>query len=327
MTAEHIAPVNLNGPGWPDIRAQPALYRFAGSSLRSNIALPELGSANTAPDWSLEFVTQRKPEPLPCRWFHRWCLPDGGVWLRIGRIASSFVLEFANQARFTVSPEDGLIRCFAPEQTPAETIRHLFLDQVMPLALSLRGNFILHASAVAFSRRAVAFAGLTGSGKSTLAASFSSQGCSLLADDCLHIQERAGKLVGSSLYSGLRLMPDSASAVLESHRQTLPVAHYTLKRRFGPAEARIRFSLKPAPLAAIYFLTSPADFTLTQISAREAFIELVRYAFLLDVGDPAGLTRQFEFIRGALAHLSFFRLSIPRRFEELAAVRERILRA
>ena len=64
-------------------------------------------------------------------------------------------------------------------------VRHLFLDSVIPLILSRREPLVLHASAILFDGRAIAFIGTSGQGKSTLAASHSQLGYSLISDDYL----------------------------------------------------------------------------------------------------------------------------------------------
>ena len=44
--------------------------------------------------------------------------------------------------------------------SPPETIRHLLLNQVLPLVLSRRGRTVLHASAVSYAGRVAAFIGV-----------------------------------------------------------------------------------------------------------------------------------------------------------------------
>ena len=45
---------------------------------------------------------------------------------------------------------------------PEVTVRHLFLDQVIPLVLSRREPIVLHASAVQTAHSVIAFAGKSG---------------------------------------------------------------------------------------------------------------------------------------------------------------------
>ena len=91
-------------------------------------------------------------------------------------------------------------------------MRHLLLDQVMPLVLS-RDRLVLHASAVATPAGAAAFIGFTGAGKSTLAASLSAAGFPILSDDCLVIERDGRGFLARPFYPGARLWPDSVHAV------------------------------------------------------------------------------------------------------------------
>ena len=54
--------------------------------------------------------------------------------------------------------------------------------------------------------------------------------------------------------------------------------------------------------------------------AREAFIELVRHAFRLDVHDRKMLSRQFRSLQRLVEHVPICRLTYPRDFTHLHAV-------
>jgi serine kinase of HPr protein (carbohydrate metabolism regulator) len=68
------------------------------------------------------------------------------------------------------------------------TVEHLYLNQVLPLALSRQGKLVLHGSAVDIGGQGVAFLGESGRGKSTLAASFATEGTRFLTDDGLLLE-------------------------------------------------------------------------------------------------------------------------------------------
>ena len=135
---------------------------------------------------------------------------------------------------------------------PAATLRHLLLDQVLPLALGRMGRMAIHASAVHVpGLGAVAFAGGPGSGKSTLAAALARAGCAVLSDDCLVIAVRSGGVWAIPSYPGVRLWPDAASRL--GYRGRL-VAHYSDKVRVAtgglpsgdcPARLRALFLRRP----------------------------------------------------------------------------------
>ncbi len=130
--------------------------------------------------------------------------------------------------------------------TPAEAVRHLYLDHVLPRLLAGAGKTVLHASAVEIDGVAIVFAGESGSGKSTLAASFCSAGARLLSDDAV-LLDRNFRVIPS--YPVHRLWPSSASVLTPAAD-----SRSSSKRRLGPA--RSEWSSAPAQLAAIYLLTA-----------------------------------------------------------------------
>src|SRR5574340_1151913 len=104
-----------------------------------------------------------------------------------------------------------------PRPAPAggeQTVEHLYLNQVLPLALSMQGKLVFHASAVEIGEVAVAFMGESGKGKSTLAASFATHGYRFLTDDGLVIEaEDEGHRIVPS-HPSLRLWQDSEGALI-----------------------------------------------------------------------------------------------------------------
>jgi hypothetical protein len=205
----------------------------------------------------------------------------------------------------------------------------LLLDQVLPLVLSSLGYLTLHASAVVARGQGVAFVGGTGAGKSTLAGSFSSAGFPILSDDCLVLERRGQILVASPAYPGLRLWPDVLGALGVGSGST-PVAHYTRKMRFAPGSSGLTYCAECVPLRQIYILSAEdADavsgvVTTSLLSAREAFIELFKYTFRLDVRDRERLRQDLDRLT-AVAASGVRRLAFARDLARLAAVRQAVL--
>ena len=198
-----------------------------------------------------------------------------------------------------------------PRRLPRATLRHLLLDQVLPLTLPLRGRLALHASAVHVpGLGAIAFAGPAGCGKSTLAAALASRGCEVVADDCLLFAAGSTATVVPG-YPGVRLWPDSARTLRLSRRSDRPVAHYTRKRRVGGR--LIRFRRAPAPLAAMFVLGKRRigrESRARSLSARDRLMALVPYAWLMDVADPAALARVFDQLHAVVSSVPVVRLHV-----------------
>src|ERR1041385_6354424 len=134
-----------------------ALFTVCDLVLETNVLFPELSSIERGqPDLRLAFAAP-KASAVQHAWFHRWELPDGGTWLQIARSSNGYVLRFPDYAEFELSCAGDAVICRPVLDTPPETIRHLFLDQVMPLLLSQRGELVLHASSVVGPQGAIAF--------------------------------------------------------------------------------------------------------------------------------------------------------------------------
>src|SRR5215467_1918075 len=158
-----------------------------------------VGSTRALPELS---PVARKRAHLHIRWpgsrpnlrsfneIHRWTIPGGRVWLAIGETAAGYLFRFRQFGDFCWTANQRLLTCHVRRGVQMRTIRHLLLDQVLPV-LASRGEINgLHASAVVVDGGAVVFAGETGKGKSTLAALFAAAGYPVVTDDCLLLHQR-----------------------------------------------------------------------------------------------------------------------------------------
>jgi hypothetical protein len=166
-----------------------------------------------------------------------------------------------------------------------------------------------------------AFLGNAGFGKSTLAAAFVRRGWTLVCDDCLHVDPGEDGINVVPGYGGLRLWPDSIEAAFNDGSR-LRTVQDGRKRRVQVAGMD---PMHPVKLSRVYLLTRSEETGDTRIRiqvapAREAFIELVRHAFRLDVGDRKMLARQFRSLQRLVEHVPICRLTYPRDFAHLQAV-------
>lgn len=313
-------------------------YRAYGNILNCSSPLHELTQsevpdASEPADLHIVFCSSEEHIPTPTSWYLTVSLADGTAWLRCAKIASGYLLHFPDLAGFVFSPSDSSIRCIPHQHTPAHTVNHLLLDQVLPLVLNYRGKEVLHGAAVATPYGACAFLGPTGSGKSTLAATFLSAGYSVLADDCVVLDTCGEEIVTIRAYPGLRLWDDAIAALFGARGASAPVAHYTPKQRFTAAVSATPIGPSAISLAGIYVIdtSSPPQAasaitrerpTLTQ---REALMTLLSLAFKLDIEDQSMLTREFDFLHRLVARVPVRRLIIPDSFETLPHVRAGIL--
>jgi hypothetical protein len=268
----------------------------------------------------------------PSKWFIHWYLPGGELWLSIAKMKRGYLLRFNELADFFVNDEGKKIVYITKYVMPPETIDHLLLDQVIPLVINLKGFEALHVSAVLTPRGVVAFAGPAGFGKSTLAGSLSNIGYSLVSDDCLVLMEKNKNIYAVPAYPGLRLWGDALSYLFGDDGAHESVAHYTDKRRVAIEKRLAAYCTEPNLLRRIYAIGDHSeagrkpDILIEHLSPRDSFMVLIQYAFRLDIKDRTMLKRQFHFLKKVASCVSVRRLTFPRNFSLLPAVREAILK-
>ena len=320
-----------------DVRA----YRWCGLTIRTDIDIPELVPAANAGEreWVVRLGTGRAPRRDGRRWFHRWRFPDGRRWVAFARDPAGYLLRFPALADFDVRPAGRLIECY-PQSAPPHTVRHLLLDQVLPLIVGTRDSLALHGSVVATSAGAIAFLGESGLGKSTLAATLGHRGCQVLSDDCCVLVRRSlgegglmkrqrGFCVVPS-YPGVRLNPDSLQRTFGPDAGGDRVSHYSQKRRAGGREL-FEFSEAEVPLRQLYVMATRAELdaapaiAITQPSKRDAMYALIDFTFHLDIGCAPRIRETFELAGAILDHHRVRKLTFPWNLSESEMLADAVL--
>jgi hypothetical protein len=257
-----------------------------------------------------------------------WTTPPLRPWLSFHKSSGGYLLRFRDTANFQINSDGTRIEWARLNGAPQNTLRHLLLDQVLPMLLNLRGGEALHASAVMTPEGAIAFCGSTGSGKSTLAAVFASHGDTVVTDDCLPICAREGRLYGAPGYPGLRLWKDVVDELgWRDHTQD-SVAHYTTKLRALRKIPAADFPLQDFVLRAIYVLEPHEELSgveFVELSPRDRMMGLLSYAFRLDVTDRAMLARQFQRMVAFAGMAPIRKIRLPRNAQRIPNMREQIL--
>ena len=309
--------------GTPEMLYQ--LYRLVIAS--DNFFTGKTSIGNRGFDVQVQSISPPEPRSSPSSWFMNWTLPGGEKWLSCAKTDIGYLLRFNELADFTVDRIGTEIVCIPKPRIPENTIQHLFLDQVIPLVINLKGREALHASSVRMPQGIIAFVGQAGSGKSTLAASFFASGCPLVSDDCLALIEKNRKIFGIPAYPGLRLWKDSYKGLFGNNGKSRPVAHYTTKQQVDIEASGGMFCKLPKPLIRIYdvVMNGRSRIKIKPLSPREGFMCLVKAVFRLDITDTKMLKRQFKFLEKVVSSVPVRRLIYPRNFKILPDVREAIL--
>lgn len=266
-------------------------------------------------------------EDISDRPFRQWVIQNNLVWASFYRIENDYLIRFHGLCDYLVANNGESISAHPVHGVSDSTIQHLYLNQVLPLALSRQYKLILHGAAVIVSKTAVAFIGDSGRGKSTLAASFAMHGLRFLTDDGLQINIIGDKVFALPSHPSIRLWDDSEAAITSGEVQRTPAVDYSPKARLLAGD-NLPHCNKPSSLKYIYFLGdgNTKSITISPVSGRDAMIEMVRNSFLLEVEEREMLKRHFGQLSELAKRPIFFRLDYPRRFEMLPEVREAIIR-
>ncbi|MEP0203753.1 MAG: hypothetical protein ABJ084_05755 [Halioglobus sp.] len=275
---------------------------------------------------NFELKPARVQAPLPLLSFHKWTMPDGSLWMEFFRSPAGYILRFSGLADFEVSLDGTSVFGYPSPGVEEATSEHLYLNQVLPLAMSKMGTLVFHASAVAINGGAVAFLGESGRGKSTLAASFATNGYSFLTDDGLVLNVEENGYSVSPSHPSIRLWEDSRQALVPAEAMVGPKVSFTNKVKFL-ADKNIVFCREKCPLTRVYFLgnSSSSTPTIRPMAPTEARIELVRHSFLLDVKDKSLLADQFNLMSRHAHDRIFYRLDFPKCYKSLPEVRQVII--
>lgn len=163
-------------------------YCLYGLCIRSELPL----TAPPAPESFAPDLTVQHGEELPATAMP----PDGDVWakadfgngfgVQLTRLETGWSLFYPQTGEIRLA--DDLRTATAHALPGKDAILPLLLIGSVPAWwLNLRGESILHASAVAVGDEALAFIGASGMGKSTLATLLCSAGATLVTDDVLRL--------------------------------------------------------------------------------------------------------------------------------------------
>ena len=273
--------------------------------------LPEL--PETPPSASaivIEFGPVSRPSGV--RWSTVWRQPGERPWAQTARDGEAFYISVAEFADFCITGSTVMVA--ASPSARESTIRHLLLDQVLPLALAAEGHLVLHAAAV--HRDAVgtiALAGTAGSGKSTLAAALRNEGWTVVSDDGVVVDRSGDTPIAIGAYPGLRVWPDAALATGLSSQAITDVAEYSAKVRVSSHEIH-----QPAPLRSVYVIEPGGDCRVERLSARDAAIRTIAHAYRADPDDRTALAAQLEAAADLGSRVGIFRLFVPRDLTRLS---------
>lgn len=239
---------------------------------------------------------------------------DARVFLRVYRGGGRYLLCFPQGTHFVVSETGDAIFCHDLACRSEQALEQLFVDQVLPKVLQLKGRLCLHASAVELRPgHATAVVGCSGDGKSTLCAALTRTGAALLSDDALALHFGETAVEAFRGYGSLRLLPDSAAKL---STEVLPlVSERTTKRRLSRALAP-----GSSRLGRVVLLSPGSALSLERLRRAEAASLLPKFLHRLDPTRQDLLAQEFKLMMALAAKVPLYRLNFQHRFDAIDKV-------
>jgi hypothetical protein len=278
-------------------------YRVHGLNIASDFELPELAQRvhlGDQPDvWfrllALPQFSDAKPTSLP----YLWTVGADALFI-IESVARENVAR-ENVARENVAREivareivarylvrGGREILFDPAPGADVALARAFLfGTVMAMVCLQRGLLALHASAVAFEDRVVAFTGIQGAGKSTLAAHCVAAGGALMSDDLLVVSlDNSGQAVAQPGMPKVKLWRDALTNLGRSSEGLQP--DWVRAEKF---HVPVKHASMPLPLSQLYIVGEnesmpPGSFR--RLTGASAIHAIVANTYRLDYMEWAG---------------------------------------
>jgi len=249
----------------------------------------------------------------------------GGAFLR---------MDYFDGVRFWLKPDGTEIWALWPASSSLEHALMYLMGPVLGVVLRLRGMTCLHASAVAFGDRCVAFVGDEGAGKSTTAAAFAGRGHAVLSDDIVTLVERDGEFYVTPAYPYLSLWPDSVEMLYGADKNLPSFSENVHKRMLSLSTNRLQLAEQPLRLGAVFLLgersSDPAAPLVALPTPSDCLLSLVANSYATRILSEEMRAREFALLGRMLAVVPVRRLrphADPSRINDLcdrvdAAVRD-----
>jgi len=285
-----------------------------GLRIRSNVPLPGLEAPTS--DFEIADVTLHvgiRPsieQPKSARgenlvYTSPYVTESGEPALRVWKMEGGALqrMDYYDGTHFWLTEGGDEVWADWPEELTLEDTATYLLGPVFGYLLRLRGVTCLHASAVDFGGRAVAFVGPAGAGKSTLAAALALRGYTVLSDDIVAVVERDAAFRAMPAYPYLSLWQDSVQALYGDDSRLAPFSANFSKRMLPLTtmpSGDLRFARDPVLLDSIFLLgersgDASAPFV-EEVEKREALISLVGNTYASNLLDSDLRAREFEFL-------------------------------
>lgn len=279
-------------------------YHIAGQPFLFRRVIPELASFPCQSGQSTlhaSLLAVQTPSNLPEMKQARGWLLDELIEVSYGQDSSGYYIDIPGAGLYRVSNDGRVI--LQMKGTNPQNHRgssEALLGPPLILALAVNDTWCLHASAVTWHGKLIAFIAESGAGKSTLARYLDGrEGFQRAGDDILPVAACGQGVCGLPRFPQLKLPPDQQPC-------------------FSVPES--------IPLAAVYLLGVEPEITISPVTPITAVESLIRGTAAARLFSPELLTKQLDFMREAACRVQVKKLSYPRDFSLLPSVAEAIIR-
>ncbi len=223
-------------------------YSLHGLALDADVPLV-LPTTTRPADVVFRTAEPRRPEPCAGELLASMA-PGGEPFYDVWRCDGRYLLRFHGYADFLIDPALSAIRGHAHPGADPRMVAVFLEGSVLAILLVLRGELVLHASAVDGPEGVLALAGGSGAGKTSLAAGLCAGGAPLVTDDVLRLDLSHDPVLayGGSTELRLRESLSEAASLLPGHPlRTTADGRSAVRVGAGLGEARpLRVILLPA---------------------------------------------------------------------------------
>jgi hypothetical protein len=226
---------------------------------------------------------------------------DGRCFYASHELNGRCLLELPPSGEFLLDP-DAVLMTVGVGDDDAALREHRIVSSAVGTLLAMRGDLVLHASAVAVDDRAVVFCGPTGRGKSTLALALGEAGNPMLGEDGVAIDLEGGDPVAFPGARGIRVR----SLDVDGSRRT------DLIEDPAPGEP------PPCPVAAVVLLGERGEeLSIEPLPAARALALFTPN--LTHSGGRGAIAAAFGRLARLLGTVPAFRASLPEDLDSLPA--------
>lgn len=250
----------------------------------------------------------REPAGEEVRVVHR---PDGEMSLSVRFDAErGYLLTLPGVGAYRVSIDGLQVTCFPEPGVSEWWWQRALVNQVLPLAATVRGFEVLHAGAVALDGRAVALVGHPGAGKSSTTLNLILQGATFFTDDALALERDGGRLLANP-GAGVSNFPRTERELMKDEAGRL--GSIVGGEDAFKALLAVEREPTPLPLGALYFLRrgKPGAGARIEPVAEPDPTVLLGSTYVLSVRSPERLANQLDLCAAIAANVPIFDVLIP----------------